>query len=321
MALPAVVILGDLLLDVLVELDAPPVPGTDTRAHIRTQAGGSGANQAAWLAHLGVETHFVGRTGRDPAGRLLAADLASSGVVPHLAEDPDEPTGTVAVLIDRHGERTMLTDRGAGRHLGPEDVPQELFRPGRHLHLSGYSFFAGRPRAAALQALRRARAAGMSWSVDPASAAFLAEVGRDRFLEWTRGADLCFPNRAEGALLAGTDEPARIAAALTAHYRGVVLKLGAEGAMYAGLPAEGRRLPAEGRSGAGSPGRPEAPVKPLPPLHVPAEPARVVDTTGAGDALCAGFLAAWLGGAPPDDALRQAVKVAARAVERLGGRP
>ncbi|HEX4992747.1 MAG TPA: PfkB family carbohydrate kinase, partial [Rubrobacteraceae bacterium] len=56
-------------------------------------------------------------------------------------------------------------------------------------------------------------------------------------------------------------------------------------------------------------------------VRLRAEPARVEDTTGAGDALCAGFLAAWLSGVPADVALRRGVEVAARAVESLGARP
>jgi sugar/nucleoside kinase (ribokinase family) len=56
-------------------------------------------------------------------------------------------------------------------------------------------------------------------------------------------------------------------------------------------------------------------------VRLAASPARVVDTTGAGDALCAGFLANWLSGAPPAEALRRGIELAARVVEWIGGRP
>ncbi len=183
----------------------------------------------------------------------------------------------------------MITDRGAGEALRPEDLPRTLFEGG-HLHLSGYTFSGGSRRETAVEALRLARGAGMSVSVDPSSVPLLRAVGPDRFLEWTRGADLCFPNLEEGSLLAGVGDPDRVADRLLDHYPGVVLKLGAEGALYAG----GERV------------------------RLPAEPARVMDTTGAGDALCAGFLAAWLSGDPAGEALRRGVELAARAVERVG---
>ena len=96
-------------------------------------------------------------------------------------------------------------------------------------------------------------------------------------------------------LLTGSADPERVAQELLSFYSGVVLKLGAGGALYAGASRERVRLSAA--------------------------PARVVDTTGAGDALCAGFLASRLSGAPPGEALRGGVELAARAVERVGGRP
>jgi sugar/nucleoside kinase (ribokinase family) len=198
------------------------------------------------------------------------------------------------VLVDGAGERTMITDRGAGEALRPEDLPLALF-DGGHLHLSGYTFSGGSRRETALEALRLAREAGMSVSVDPSSVPLLEAVGPKRFLGWTRGTDLCFPNLEEGALLGGERGPERVAERMLEHYPGVVLKLGAAGALYAG--ADGERV------------------------RLPAEPARVADTTGAGDALCAGFLTAWLSGAPAGGALTRGVELAARAVERVGGRP
>ena len=117
----------------------------------------------------------------------------------------------------------------------------------------------------------------MSISVDPLSAPLLDEMGPERFLEWTRGVNLSLPNLEEAALLGGAEDPDRVAQGLLRHCPGGVLKLGAEGALYAS--ADGERV------------------------RLPALPVRVVDTTGAGDALSAGFLADRLSGAPPDRAL------------------
>jgi sugar/nucleoside kinase (ribokinase family) len=291
---PRVVVVGDLLYDLLARIEGPVAFGTDTFAPIHAIAGGSGANAAAWLASSGVETHFVGRVGDDVLGEVLADELRGIGVTPHLARDLSLGTGKVFVLVDGTGERTMITDRGAGEALNPEDLPDRLF-DGGHLHLSGYAFSGGSRRETALEALRLARGAGMSVSVDPSSVPLLEAVGPKRFLGWTRGTDLCFPNLEEGALLGGERGPERVAERMLEHYPGVVLKLGAAGALYAG--ADGERV------------------------RLPAEPARVADTTGAGDALCAGFLAAWLSGAPPAAALRRGVELAARTVERFGARP
>ena len=291
---PRVVVVGDLLYDLLAKVEGEVTFGTDTFVPIRVAAGGSGANAAAWLASSGIETHFVGRVGDDPFGGYLAQELERVGVRPHLRRDPSVATGKVFVLVDGAGERTMITDRGAGEALGPEDLPETLFGRG-HLHLSGYTLSGGSRRETAIKALRLARQSGMTFSVDPSSVSLLQAVGPGRFLASTRGADLCFPNLEEGALLARIEDPERIAEGLLSHYSGVVLKLGPGGALYAGADGGWER--------------------------VSAAPARVVDTTGAGDALCAGFLSAKLSGASPAEALRRGVGLATEAVARVGARP
>jgi sugar/nucleoside kinase (ribokinase family) len=291
---PRVVVVGDLLYDLLAKVDGDVRLGIDTFIPIRAAGGGSGANAAAWLATSGVETHFVGRVGDDVFGRFLEEELQRAGVRTHLARDPSLATGKVFVLIDGAGERTMITDRGAVENLAPGDIPTSLFHGG-HLHLLGYTFSGGSRREAAFEALRFARERGMTVSVDPSAVPMLEDIGPDRFLAWTRGADLCFPNLEEGSLLAAAEDPDHIAENLLDHYPAVVLKLGAEGAFY--TDAQGWRS------------------------RVPATPARANDTTGAGDALCAGFLAAWLAGEAPEEALRRGVSLAASAVERVGARP
>jgi sugar/nucleoside kinase (ribokinase family) len=138
------------------------------------------------------------------------------------------------------------------------------------------------------------RAGGTPVSIDPASAEFLREVGADRFLDWTRGAAILFPNEEEAAVLAGSDDPEAQCARLAALYPLVVVKRGAAG----GEAAEGDRR-----------WRMEAPK------------VEAIDTTGAGDASVAAFLAARLEGVQIEEALKRAVAVGSEAVTRVGGRP
>jgi len=291
---PRVLVVGDLLYDMLAKAEGEISLGTDTFVPIRVSAGGSGANAAAWLAHSGIETRFVGRVGDDVFGRFLEGEMERSGVGSYLARDPSLATGKVFVLVDGAGERTMITDRGAGEALGPDDLSPTLFAGG-HLHLSGYTLSGGSRRETAKEALRLARGARMTVSVDPSSVPLLHSVGPERFLEWTRGADLLFPNLTEGETLTGETDPGRILEKLLPYYSSVVLKLGPEGALYA--------------DGGGEP------------LRVPAAAVRVEDTTGAGDAFSAGFLAAWLAGEAPAEALRRGAGLAGEAVGRVGARP
>ena len=188
----------------------------------------------------------------------------------------------------------MITDRAASQCLRPEDLPQDLFESGRHLHLSGYGFSHPDSRKTVIEAMNRARQTNMTVSVDPSSVAVLKEIGAEQFLEWTSGAGLLFPNLEEGALLAGVTDPESIVETLRENYSGVALKLGADGAAY---------------------GREDEPF-----ICLPAVPARVVDTTGAGDAFCAAFLASWLSDEAPDASLRRGLELASRVVAEIGGR-
>src|SRR5688572_17833675 len=104
---------GDLVEDVVVLLDGPPARGTDTTARISRHRGGSAANVAVAAAAASREkrARFVGHVGADDLGDRLLAELAAAGV--DLAVTRGGHTGSIVVLVDPDGERTMLTDRGA----------------------------------------------------------------------------------------------------------------------------------------------------------------------------------------------------------------
>ncbi|MBB5751586.1 carbohydrate kinase family protein [Prosthecomicrobium pneumaticum] len=290
---PVVVVIGDVMTDVIVRAEGEMIRGSDRRATIRMLPGGSGANQAAWFAHFGVAVRFVARVGvgdRD----ALAATFAEAGVEPRLAADAALPSGMLVTLVAPDGERSFFTDRGANDALTVDDLPDALLEGADLVHVSGYALVAPGPRAAVLGFLARARAAGIAVSVDPASASFLAEIGPADFLDWTRGADFCFPNGEEAAVLTGTAEPEAQFARLAGLYRTVVIKRGP-------LAAEARQA---GRT-----------VTAMPPAVI------AVDTTGAGDSFLAAFLAAHLAGRDLEAALESGVAAGAATVTRLGGRP
>ena len=223
--------------DVIVRPEGPLARGSDRRASITVQPGGSAANQAAWLASFGVERRLrrprVGAA--DVAKRDGAASRrsASHRISPAI---PAHETGRLIALIDADGERSFLTDRGANEALEAGDIPDALI-DGRGAHPSLRLFV--------LRSLRRARRCSMSCgaqetkpiSVDPASAEFLREVGADNFLAWTRGAAILFPNEEEAAILAGSDDPETQCARLAALYPLVVVKRGAAGARGGGRRA------------------------------------------------------------------------------------
>jgi sugar/nucleoside kinase (ribokinase family) len=288
-----ILVVGDVITDVIVRPEGPLVPGSDRSAAIRTAPGGSGANQAAWLGHLGVRVGLAGRVGGADAG-YQSALLRAHGVTPLLAADPDLPTGMIVTLLAPDGERSFLTDRGANIGLRREDLPDALLGRIRILHVSGYTLFTPGPRAAVQDLMAAARARGVTVTVDAASAGFLRESGPGAFLAWTGHADICFADADEAAALAGTEDSAAQLASLAGRYPTCVIKRGADGAEAA--CGEVR-------------------------VSVPAEQTIVVDTTGAGDAFLAGFLTAKLRGEDLRACLSAGTRCGAQAVTTLGGRP
>jgi len=291
-----VVVVGDVVTDVLAVLATPLAVGSDTAADVSFTGGGSAANTAVWLAGAGVPATLVACVGADAAGDARLAELAAAGVRTAVRRCAEAPTGTVVVLAERH-ERSMLCDRGANLLLGPSDVDAGLAATpdARHVHLSGYTLFDPRSRAAGRHAL--AARPGLTTSVDAASADPLRRFGPRAFLDWVRGTDLLFANLDEARVLVDDSEgpPEALAAALTGWVAHAVVKLGAGGSVWAdraGLVTRAAAVPVE-----------------------------EVDATGAGDAFAAGLLGAWLAGQPPEAALRAGAALGARAVTVAGARP
>ncbi|HYC24857.1 MAG TPA: PfkB family carbohydrate kinase [Roseiarcus sp.] len=286
-------VVGDVMIDVIVRPEGPLVAGADRRAKIVTRPGGSGANQAAWLARFGVEARFVGRVGVAEHAAETES-LREAGVEPHLRADESLQTGRLVALIDAEGERSFLTDRGANDALVAGDIPDALLEGADHVHISGYCFVDPRARSAAIDLMERANRRGVPKSIDPPSTEFLREIGPSNFLAWTRGADIAFPNEDEATALTGAADMRDYLARLCANYSLVVVKRGARGAAAAKGAQRWRAV---------------------------APSVAAIDTTGAGDAFLAAFLAARLAGAPTEKCLQRANEAGAAATLIVGGRP
>ncbi|MEU7984348.1 carbohydrate kinase family protein [Streptosporangium canum] len=291
-------VIGDVVTDVVALHGGPALAGlalgTDTAADIVLRPGGSGANTASWAARLGADVRILTRVGFD-TGEWHAAELRRVGVRPHLRMDPDRPTAVVIAMVDATGERSMLTNRGAGGHIGVDDWDATLLDGVRHLHLSGYTLFAEPGLQLSRLAMAEATLRGVTISVDPASTGPLRAFGPERFVQETLAAQLIIPNLDEALLLSGESSAERAAERLSLRYGAAAVKLGSRGA----LMAKDGKLTA----------------------RVPGIATEVVDSTGAGDAFAAGLLTALLRGADDEAALDAGRRAGAEAVTAIGGRP
>lgn len=290
---PRALVVGDVIDDIIVVPQGPIRPDTDTVARISRHPGGSAANTAAWIAHLGCAVDFVGRVGAGDRERHEAA-LRDQGVEPRLTVDEELPTGTIVIVVEGQ-QRTMLTDRGANARLDVEAVDDELLRSAGVLHLSGYSLVDALSAGDLAILIERAHAHNVLVTLDPGSAGFIADYGVAEFRAALHGVDVLLPNRDEARLLAGTDDDDDLLARLLQIAPAVVLTHGSAEVIVA-----------------------QRGVKPH---RVAVEPADVIDPTGAGDAFTAGLICAILTGGDLVEAARSATRAGRDAVRRDGARP
>ena len=264
----------------IVRLEQPLVPGDDVRAGTRTGAGGQAANVAAWASSLGASARCIAKRGADATGELVARELAGHGVE-LVGPVADGSTGVVVSFVGGDGERSMASDRGVAPTLAPEEL-DAAWLACDVLHVSGYALLREPVSSTALLAAGLARGHGARVSVDVAAWTEIRAYGPVQFRELldTIAPDVLFATEAEWEMLGG--------AYLTAPTG--VIKRGPRGCT---VVTEDARLDL-------------APVE-----------AEVVDTTGAGDALAAGFL---LGGSL-EEAARRGLEAAARCVARVGSLP
>jgi sugar/nucleoside kinase (ribokinase family) len=287
-----IVVFGDVIDDVIATPSGQVRRDTDTPSSIEQRAGGSAANTASWFAHVGGTVDFIGRVGVMDLERHSSI-LREAGVRPMLAADHVLPTGTIVILVDGNS-RTMLTERGANAALDPDAVSDAVLDGASVVHFTGYSLFGREDIAGFKRLIKRAKSRGVQVSVDAGSAGFLEDFGAARFLDAIAGASILFPNLDEGRTLTGLDDPYEVALKLARKFPTVVLTLGAAGIIVA--------------SGD------EA-------VAVDIVPATMVDPTGAGDAFCAGFLREWIESGDRRAAAEAGSRLAATAVEIVGGRP
>lgn len=303
---------GELNPDVIVsDLDVRPVFGQVERLvdGIRMTVGSSSAITACGAARLGLRVAFVGVVGDDLFGRSMLEELTSRGIdVDGCRVDPGLPTGATVVL-SQPGDRAILTALGSIAALSAEDLPVERLGQARHVHV-GSVYLQDQLRRELPQLFERAHRAGATTSFDPNwDPADTWDEGLDALLATT---DVVLPNRAEVRRMTGLDDDLAAARSLAARS----LAAGGAGPGRGSGPGRGGgpvvavKLGAAGGlavAGAGSDVRVVAPSVP------------VVDTTGAGDAFDAGFLAGWLDGRPLGDTLRLAVACGVLSLRAVGG--
>lgn len=288
----AVVTVGAHILDVLARPVQGIPEGQDTVVvdEIRVTAAGAAAGTAVALARLGNDVVSVGAIGDDDLGDLLVAIMTRNGVdVRGLVRRTADQTAASILPIRPDGGRPSFHAPGANLTLTAGAVGPGLLGAASVVHLGGPDVTFGLNDPAFFAMLAAARETGTVVTMDPLSnlpdllkgaAAFLPHV--DHFL----------PNEEQAAAMTGEDDPEKAARALLAEGpRTVIVTLGGDGSLVATADAVHR---------------------------VPVMPAEVVDTTGCGDAYCAGFITGLTHGEDVLEAARWGAAAAATVAQGLG---
>jgi fructokinase len=258
-------------------------------------SGGSVANTAAVAAQMGARSAFIGVVADDEFGHIFRHDIAGSGV--HYVTPPAPPTLPTArclIIVTPDGQRTMNTFLGASSTLSPAYLDPALIADAAITYLEGFLFYVPDSQESCRVAARLAHEAGRRVAIT-LSDFLCVERNLEAFRAMVRDdVDILFANERELAALTGLDDFAAGAEAVRGQVEVAVLTRGEQGSVI--LRGAER-------------------------VEVAAEPTAVVDTTGAGDAYAAGFMAGLVAGEPLAVCGRWGSRAAAETISRMGARP
>lgn len=258
-------------------------------------SGGSVANTVAGFANLGGKGAYIGHVHDDQLGEIFNHDMRSLGIDIRLQPAADgAPTARSYILITPDGQRTMNTYLGSCLELGLADITAKTVGAPKAILLEGYVWDIAEGPALAQKAVDIAKQVGAKVALS-LSDSFCVERHRQSFHDFVRnGVDIVIADEDEINALMQTrrfeDTLQAISGysnlfVMTRSEQGSVIVHGETSLVQAAIPVE-----------------------------------KVIDTTGAGDAYCAGFLYGWANEWPLDECARLGTHCATRVIQQLGAR-
>ncbi len=285
-----ILVIGSLNADLVVRAPRFPAPGETIQGEdLVIFPGGKGANQAVAAARLGAKVAMVGRVGKDSFGTTLIDNLKNNKVdVRHILRDDSTPTGTAVIVLDSHGQNTIVVLPGANGKVNSTDIEPEAFMDSPIL-LAQFEI----PLETVIYSANLAREKKLRILLNPAPARTLPD-------ELLMTVDYIVPNETELGLLTG--KPVNNLGSIEEACRSLISR-GAQNTIVT-LGANGALIVNKNRA-----------------KHIPAYEVKVVDTTAAGDAFVGGLAVGLLNGKSLEDAVQYACACGALAVTKFGAQP
>ncbi len=250
--------------------------------------GGSAANTAVGLARLGIRTGFVGKVTAGRDGDYLLEAFRREGVnTDGIVVSKGGRCGSVTGFVDQKGQRALYLDPGVNSTLKFDEINLEYVAGAKFLHLS--SFASDGPLRAQIKLADKFP--DVAVTLDPGM--IYARKGLNTLKPLIKKCFAVLPNEGELRLLTGKGCPEGIKALLDEGVKVVAVKLGDRGCYVT-----------DGKEG----------------YYVEPYKVNVVDTTGAGDAFCAGFIYGLLNGKPLKECGKIGNFVASKVLTEMGAR-
>ncbi len=258
------------------------------QSHSET-CGGSAANTIVGLARLDCSVGFIGKIADDREGGLILEDFEREGVDTTGIIHGLGHSGQVMGFVDNAGDRALYIDSGANDTITIDEIEKEYVSQAHFLHLTS---FVGDKSFHTQKQLLEILPENVKISLDPG--ALYAQKGLVELEPVIRKSYVVMPNAFELKLITGEADYCRGADALISRGAKIVaVKLGVDGCYV----TDGRER-----------------------FRIEAFKVKTVDTTGAGDAFCAGFLYGLLKNKSLYDCGRLGNFVASRSVMKMGAR-
>jgi sugar/nucleoside kinase (ribokinase family) len=250
--------------------------------------GSSSAIFACGAARLGLKVAFIGVCGEDVFGHYMLDEMQKRGVeVGHVIVRENGQTG-ISLILNQDSDRAILTHPGLIGELQSSDIPDDLLRRTRHLHVASY-FLQTKLHPGLPALFQHAHALGLTTSLDANYDPSEKWLGFDELLSNT---DIFLPNKTEALSITKTTDVETASKQLAEKGELVAVKLGADGA----LACMQNKI-----------------------TYAKSVEVNVVDAVGAGDSFDAGFLAGYLNKWPLERSLRLACVCGALSTQRAGG--
>ncbi len=259
--------IGSVTTDIIVSpVDALPTAGSLQKVErTSVHVGGCASNAAIDLAKLGVPVRLICKVGADNFGDFVAQECEKAGVdISGIQKDSSVNTTTSVVCVNSQGERSFLYNPGSTSALQGSDVTEELLDGCDIIFVGGAMLNTAFDGAPCGKVLENARNKGKFTVMDTAwdfDGKWLPKIE-----EALPGLDLFMPSYDEAVKLTGKNELDNIADTFfDLGVKQVIIKTGKDGAYFAPTREKRFQLPTYRQI-------------------------KAVDSTGAGDSFCAGFL-------------------------------